>query len=81
MAAVVAMLRVELAPAVTLAGLRVAVTPAGAPETVRATLWALPEVTAVATVLLVAGAGGTEPAAGEALSEKSLTGVPVTPRV
>ncbi len=67
--------RVALPPAVTEAGLTVAVTPAGAPVTVSARLCAEPEVTPVAMLAVVALPARTEPAAGEALTEKSLTGV------
>src|SRR5262249_15510023 len=42
--------RVELPPAVTLAGLNVPVIPVGSPDTDRLTVWAAPEVTAVLTV-------------------------------
>lgn len=48
--AAVATVSVELLPAVTDAGLKVAVAPVGRPEALRLTDCALPEVTAVATV-------------------------------
>src|SRR5579859_1109451 len=46
---VVAIVRVEEAPAVTVDGLKLAVAPVGKPEAVSATDCALPEVTAVET--------------------------------
>ncbi len=51
-----------------------AVTPAGAPVTVRFTVWAVPEVVAVFTVALVDSPGLTLPVAGLTLTEKSLLG-------
>ncbi|GAA3074655.1 hypothetical protein GCM10020254_18170 [Streptomyces goshikiensis] len=62
---------VEELPDCTEEGLSVAVTPAGAPETDRATVWAAPLTVAVFTVEVTLPPGPAEPAAGEALIEKS----------
>jgi hypothetical protein len=64
---------VELPPALTEAGLRLAVTPAGAPLTLRLTVPAAPEVTAVLIVALPAAPWATLIDAGLALIEKSFT--------
>ncbi len=73
-AAVVATVRVAEEPAVTLPGLTVAVTPAGAPLTVRLTLCAEPETTVVPTVAVAEEPAVTEPVAGLTPTEKSLPG-------
>ena len=67
------MLKVDELPEVTDVGFRVAVTPLGAPETLRLTVCAEPEVVAVEIVLLVLFPAVTETDAGLALIEKSLT--------
>jgi hypothetical protein len=61
-------------PDVTEDGLKEAVTPAGRPEAVRATVCALPEVVAVATVVLTVDPLWTVPEAGLTETEKSLPG-------
>ncbi len=66
---------VEDPPALTEAGLNVAVTPLGAPETVRLTVAALPEVTAVEIVLVPLDPCATDTDAGFALMLKSFTGI------
>ena len=66
-------------PAVTEVGLTETVTPAGAPDAVRATDWAEPLVTAVLMVDVVPEPGFTAPEAGESDTEKSLTGGGVVP--
>ena len=68
---------VELAPEVTEVGDRVAVTPAGAPETVRATVCAEPEVVAVEMVALADPPAATVAEVGDAAIEKSLVTVPL----
>ncbi len=68
-------------PAVSEVGVRVAVVPAGLPLSVRFTVWAEPEVTAVLMVVVVDEPWTTEAVAGEAVSEKSFVTVPVTVRV
>ncbi len=68
--------RVEELPDCTEAGLSVAVTPDGAPETDRATVCGLPLTVAVLTVAVTLPPGLAEPAAGEVLIEKSCAGVP-----
>ena len=65
-------------PAVTDVEPRVAVTPAGTPLSDSATLWALPEVTAVDTVVVAVPPWITAPEAGDADTEKLL---PVRPTV
>jgi hypothetical protein len=67
---------VELAPAVTLVGLNVAVAPAGSPVTDSATLCAAPAVIAVEIVLVALPPAEAETAAGLALIEKSLPTAP-----
>src|SRR5450759_5437861 len=62
----------ELPPAITDIGLRVAVAPVGAPLTTRPTVPALPEVTAVLIVLLPDPPWTTLSVAGLAAIEKSL---------
>src|SRR5689334_14467959 len=59
-------------PACTEEGLKPTVTPLGAPEALRPTVCALPEVTAVATAAVVEPPGWTLPEAGPTESEKSL---------
>ena len=54
----VVMVSVDEPPAVTEAGLNDAVAPAGSPLADRDTVWAEPEVTAVATVAVVERTGG-----------------------
>jgi hypothetical protein len=65
------MLSVDEAPEATEVGFRVAVTPLGAPETLRFTVSDDPDVTAVETVLLVLLPATTETDVGLALIEKS----------
>ena len=66
-------------PEVTEATPKVAVTPAGAPETDSATVWAVPEVVAVATLAEADPPAVTVAAVGETETEKSLAaGPPVT---
>jgi hypothetical protein len=62
---------VEEAPAVTDAGLKDADAPLGRPEAESATVWALPEVTAVDTVALAELPGVTEAEVGLTEREKS----------
>src|SRR5579859_3047172 len=63
--------RVLLPPAVTDAGLKDAVTPAGRPEADSAADSAVPETRAVETVAVAAEPAVTEPEVGEAAIEKS----------
>ena len=65
------MLSVDEAPEATDVGLRVAVTPLGAPETLRFTVSDDPDVIAVEIVLLVLLPATTETDDGLALIEKS----------
>jgi hypothetical protein len=69
--------RVELPPAGTDVGLKLALAPDGRPETERLTLWALPDVTAVLTVVLAEPPWVVEMLLGLALSEKSFTAITV----
>ncbi len=64
--------KVELPPAVTAVGLRLAAAPEGAPETDNETVCALPEVTAVETVPVAVAPVPTDRVEGETESEKSL---------
>src|SRR5215510_1278221 len=68
--------RVELPPAVTLAGLKLPVTPDGSPVTVRLTVCAAPAVTAVVTVYEMLEPALTDCDAGLTEMLKSLAGVP-----
>jgi hypothetical protein len=61
-----------LDPVVTLAGLKVAVTPAGRPEAPNTTLWAAPAVTDTETVAVTDELRATDRDAGLAVTEKSL---------
>ena len=61
-----------LDPVVTLAGLKVAVTPAGRPEAPNTTLWAIPAVTDTETVAVTDELRATDSDAGLAVTEKSL---------
>jgi hypothetical protein len=70
---------VDEPPAVTDAGLKETVTPAGAPDADRLTDCAEPEVTAVLTVAVVDEPGFTAADAGESDSEKSLPGLVLPP--
>ena len=70
MVVAVEMLRVELPPEVTEVGESVAVTPEGAPLTVRLTVCALPEVVAVEMVSWSEPPATTERLAGLAEMEK-----------
>ena len=72
------MVRVELPPAVTEDGLRVAVIPAGAPLALRLTVPAEPLVTAVLMVAVPLLPCWMLKALGEALIEKSLEAGAVT---
>ncbi len=73
---------VEAPPVVTLAGLKVPVTPAGAPERDRPMLSALPETRVVLTLVPPEVPWTTERLVGLALIEKSLDGgVAVTVRL
>jgi hypothetical protein len=63
--------RVELPPAVTDVGLKLALAPDGRPETERLTLWALPDVTAVLMVVLAEPPWVAEMLPGLAAMEKS----------
>jgi hypothetical protein len=65
---------VELPPAVTEVGLRLAVAPVGTPLTLRFTVWAEPEVTAVLMVELPVDPWATLSELGFAVMEKSLDG-------
>ena len=69
---------VEPPPAVTDVGLRVAVAPVGTPETVSEIVSALPEITAVLMVDGLDAPCARERLEGEALMEKSFTGVTVS---
>jgi hypothetical protein len=60
-----------LDPVVTLAGLKVAVTPAGRPEAPNTTLWAAPAVTDTETVAVTDELRATDRDAGLAVTEKS----------
>ena len=71
------MVSVDEPPAVTEAGLNDAVAPAGRPLAEKVTVCAEPLVTAVETVVETEPPGLTEPAVGEAATEKSL---PVEPQ-
>ncbi len=66
---------VEELPDCTDVGLSVALTPDGAPETDRASVWGLPLTVVVFTVEVTLVPGSAEPAAGEVLIEKSCAGV------
>ncbi len=70
--------RVELPPAVTAVGLRLAVAPEGTPETDKDTVCALPEVTAVETVPVAEAPVLTDSVDGETESEKSLAVAAIT---
>lgn len=70
---------VELPPAVTEVGLRLADAPAGVPDTVRATVSALPEVTAVEIVLVPEFPGARLKLVGFVEIEKSLVTAPPHP--
>src|SRR5213080_2235404 len=61
-----------LDPVVTLAGLKVAVTPAGRPKAPNTTLWAAPAVTDTETVAVTDELRATDRDAGLAVTEKSL---------
>ena len=61
---VVATVSVELAPDVTEVGLNEVVTPAGAPVTLRATVWAPTAVAVVIVALPMAPAGSSAGGAG-----------------
>src|SRR5439155_1538022 len=74
----VARVSVEPAPAVTVAGLNVAVVPAGRPVADRVTVWAVPEATAVETVVVVDEPCVTVPEVGLSDREKSLVAGGVT---
>ncbi len=67
--------KVELPPAVTAVGLRLAVAPDGTPETDKETVCALPEATAVETVAVAVAPAFTDRVDGETEREKSLVGV------
>src|SRR5690242_9165055 len=75
------MLKVELPPEVTEVGESVAVAPAGAPETLSDTVWAAPEVVAVAMVELAEPPAVTETLAGLAEMEKSFAATALTVKV
>ncbi len=68
--------RVEEPPAVTDVGLKEAEAPVGRPEVESATLWAVPEVTAVEMVEVADPPELTLAEAGLSEMEKSLTVVP-----
>jgi hypothetical protein len=70
---VVAMVRVELWPAVTEPGVNVSVVPLGAPVAVKATVWALPEVMLVAMVVTACCPAVAVTEFGVAVRAKSLT--------
>ena len=70
---------VELPPAVTEVGLRLADAPAGVPDTVRATVSALPEVTVVEMVLVPCAPAPRVKLVGFAEIEKSLLATPPQP--
>src|SRR5947208_2063806 len=73
------MVKVELPPEVTEAGLNDALAPVGRPETLRFTVCALPEVTAVLMVVLPLPPAVTVTALGLAPMEKSLVTVSPQP--
>ncbi len=73
--------RFDDAPAVTEVGLKVAVTPLGAPVTPRLTVPALPETTAVEIVLLPLDPCATDTDVGLALMLKSFAAGMVRPTV
>src|SRR6266545_1710659 len=73
--AVVVTVMVAVPPAVTDAGVKLAVTPAGAPDADSATGCAVPDTTAVDTVTVVDEPAVTVPEPGLSDSEKSLAGV------
>jgi len=75
---VVLMLSVVDRPEVTEVDPKVAVTPAGAPLTLNATLWEVPEVVAVDTVELAELPWPTEADVGLKVMEKSFFGAAVT---
>jgi hypothetical protein len=75
------MLNVELPPEVTEVGDSVAVTPAGAPETLSDTVCALPEVVAVAMVDEPEPPCAMETLAGLAEMEKSFAAAALTLKV
>ena len=66
------MVSVALWPLLMLLGLKLAVTPDGAPDVERDTVWAVPAVMAVAMLTAPALPAATLSAAGLALREKSL---------
>lgn len=74
----VLMLRVVERPEVTELDPKVAVTPAGAPLTLRATVWDVPEVVAVDTVELAELPWPTDADVGLKVMEKSFFGAAVT---
>src|SRR5205814_406913 len=82
-AAAVPRVRVELPPAVIVAGLKVAEAAAGSPEALRLTLCAAPLVTAVEMVLVPLAPWDSDRLAGLAEIEKSGGGgaLTVSPRV
>src|SRR5207245_1717166 len=63
----------DVVPAVMLAGLKEATTPAGRPVALRATVWAAPAATAVATVATADEARSAVNVAGPAAMEKLFT--------
>ena len=65
----VEMVSVEVPPDWTLAGLKVAFAPSGRPVACSATVWALPEVIRVVTVVVAVCPGWTDADAGESVSE------------
>ena len=69
---VVAIVRVELWPAVTEVGANVRVVPVGAPLAVKATVWALPEVMFVAMVVVPCWPAVVVTDVGDAAIVKSL---------
>ncbi len=76
---VVARVRVDCPPAVTEAGLKDAVTPAGTPLALNRTVSAVPDFTAVFTVVVAEAPAVTVPEAGAAEREKSLAGAVLPP--
>jgi hypothetical protein len=70
--AVVAMVTVELPPAVTVVGLNVTLPPPGTPVVLKVTVWAVPETTAVDAVAVAEAPWVTVPEVGLSDSEKSL---------
>ncbi len=63
----------ELEPEVTVAGLKVTLTPGGVPVAVRDTCWALPATVVVVTVAAAVEPASTLPLAGLRASEKSVS--------